>query len=174
MQFTQPIKDFESKYRSETNGRAKLRLHILLLRRQKYMQQEIAAIVHVTQGTVPNVCHRFTKEGWSSVHDKPRSGKPPKLTKKQLRILQKAMGKPIIEDTNIRGWFIKDVEHFIKKEFKTAHSRRHVERILHTIRMSWKVPRPKHQQQNPYAVGAFKKTSRGRPSLWLPVTKSSV
>ena len=156
MQFTQPIRYFESKYRSEANGRAKLRLHILLLRRQKYTQQEIAAIVHVTQGTVSNVCHRFTKEGWSSVHDKPRYGKPSKLAKNQLKMLQKAMGKPIIEGENVRGWFIKDVEHFIKKEFKTTHSRRHVERILHNIRMSWKVSRPKHQQQNPYAVGAFK------------------
>ena len=173
MELTIYLHEFEKRYRFEKNSRAKQRLHILLLRRQKYTQQEIAAIVRVTQGTVSNVCRRFKKEGWSSVHDKPRDGRPTFLNSKQKALLQRHMRKDIVEGNIRRGWQTKDVSSLLKKEFKIKFSQRHVRRVLHEIGMSWKVPRPEHKNRDEKEVRTFKKTSPGRYCLWRMSTKSS-
>lgn len=166
MGFEIPLKEFEKRYKDEKDARAKIRLQILLLRKKKYTQQNIAASTQVTQGTVSNVCKGFLKEGWQSVYDKPRSGKPAALTTKHKEQLQKAMSEEFVHGNIRRGWQTKDVRAFIKEHFNQSFTPRHTRRIMHQLGMSWKVPRPKHQRQNPQAVAHFKKNSKGRSCLW--------
>lgn len=171
--FNIPLKEFERRYKYEKETRAKIRLQILLLRKKKYTQQEIAASTYVTQGTVSNVCKRFLKEGWDSVYDKPRSGKPAALTKKQKEQLLFAMQEEIVNGKVHRGWQTKDVRIFIKEQFKQEYTPQHTRRIMHKLGMSWKVPRPQHQRQNPEDLARFKKNSRGRSCLWQMNMRSS-
>lgn len=173
MLFSVPLKVFEKKYRSEKNSRAKMRAHVLLLRRQKYTQPEIAAIVRVSQGTVSNICQRFEKMGWQSIYDKPRKGRPALITRSQKEELRAAMQHEFVDGDIRRGWLTKDVCQLLKEKHNVNFSQRHIERIMHELRMSWKVPRPEHKNRDEKAVRTFKKTSRGRPCLWHPITKLS-
>jgi transposase len=173
MSFDYSLKEFEKRYKNEKNARAKIRLQILLLRKKKYTQQDIAASTNITQGTVSNVCNRFIKEKWSSIYDKPRSGKPAALNKKHQEKLKKAMSEEFISGNVHRGWQTKDVRTFIKEQFNHSFTPRHTRRIMHQLGMSWKIPRPKHKRQNPQAVTDFKKNSRGRSSLWQMNMNSS-
>lgn len=173
MIFRTPVSEIEYCYKTEKNARAKQRLHVLLLRAKKYRQEDIAELVCVTQGTVSNVCARFKKFGLDSVYDKPRSGRPSKLTKVEKEKLVKRMSKPYAKGSVRRGWHIKDVMNIIRKEFKKDLSMRQVERTLHVMNMSWKVPRPEHKMRDEKAVHDFKKTSRGRYCLWELNMKSS-
>ena len=174
MSFTMPLAVFEKNYRSEKNSRAKQRVHALLLRRQKYTQKEISELLCVTQGTVSNICRRFENKGWQSIQDKPRSGRPARMTNTQKESLKKSMNAEIVDGDTRRGWQTKDVRIFMRDRFGVKFTDQHLRRIVHEVGMSWKVPRPEHKNRNERAVSIFKKTSRGRPSLWLPVTKSSV
>lgn len=169
-----PLSTFKKKYRSEKDVRAKVRAHVLLLRRQKYTQKEIAAIVHITQGTVSNICQRFENEKWNSLYDKPRDGRPSALSNTEKEKLRALMQKEFIDGETRRGWQTKDVRIFIKQSFNINYTQRHISRIMHELGMSWKVPRPEHKNRDEKAVRTFKKTSRGRPSLWRPITQSSV
>ena len=171
--FNIPVKEFENKYKQEKEIRAKIRLQILLLRKKKYTQQEIAVSTSVTQGTVSNMCKRFLKEGWNSVYDKPRSGKPAALNKKQKEQLRLAMREELVNGKIHRGWQTKDARIFIKEQFKQEYTPRHIRRIMHQLGMSWKVPRPQHQRQQPGSLAYFKKNSRGRSYLWQMNTNSS-
>ena len=173
MNFNQPIQQFEMHYKKEKDARAKTRLHVLLLRRQKYLQQEIAAITRITQGSVSNICRRYLKEGWGSVYDKPRDGRPALLTKAQKEILKEKMKNEIVEGKIHRGWQTKDVRSFLKEQFNRTFTVQHTRRIMHKIGMTWKVPRPQHKNQNEKDVNTFKKTSPGRYCLWQMSTKSS-
>lgn len=173
MSFQLSLRDFEVRYKKEKDVRAKMRLHVLFLRRQKYDQKEIAAIVRVTQGTVSNICRRFLKEGWNSVYDKPRSGKPGQLTSGQKEEVRAAMQHEFIDGEIRRGWLTKDVKRLIKEEYQVNFTQRHVSRLMHELKMSWKVPRPEHKNRDEKAVRAFKKTSPGRPCLWHPITRLS-
>ena len=174
LNFSQPINLFEKRYWKEKNVRAKTRLHVLLLRRQKYTQPEIAAIVHVTQGTVSNICRRFLKEGWDSVYDKPRDGRPSWLTNEQKSSLRELLSHEFVDGETRRWWQTKDVLRLVDEKFGVKYSQRKVRDLLYELRMSWKVPRPQHMGRDEEAVHTFKKTSRGRPSRWLPLIKSSV
>lgn len=174
MNFNQPLRKFELQYKKEKNARAKTRLHILLLRRQKYTQPEIATMIHMTQGSVSNICRRFLKEGWNSVYDKPRDGRPSRLTIQQKKTLQDLLSHEFIDGEIRRGWQTKDVIKLVKDKFNVTYSQRKVRDIFYELKMSWKVPRPKHNNRDEKAVNTFKKSSRGRPSLWHPITKSFV
>jgi transposase len=173
MEFRLPVREFENRYKREKNSRAKTRLHILLLRRQNYTQQEIAAIVHVTQGTISNVCRRFLADGWPSVHDKPRTGKPSRLTAEQKAALRARLAHEFVDGKNRRGWQTKDVRNVLKNEFHTTLSAWQIRRLMHSFQMSWKVPRPEHKNRDSNAVDNFKKSSRGRSSHWRMISKSS-
>jgi transposase len=173
MDFNQSIQQFEMRYKKEQNVRAKTRLHVLLLRRQKYSQQEIAAITRITQGSVSNICRRYITEGWNSVYDKPRDGRPARLTKAQKEILRKKMCDEIADGEIRRGWQTKDVRLFLKEQFNRTFTVQHTRRIMHKMGMTWKVPRPQHKNQNKKDVITFKKTSPGRYYLWQMSTKSS-
>lgn len=173
MNFDKPMIEFEKRYKIEQNARAKIRLHVLLLRRQKYSQQEIAAISSITQGSVSNICRRYLKEGWGSVYDKPRNGRPTQLTKAQKEMLREKMKNEIVDGKTHRGWQTKDVRSFLKEQFNKTFTVQHTRRIMHNIGMSWKVPRPQHKNHNEKDVRTFKKTSPGRYCLWQMSTKSS-
>ena len=172
MGFNQPIGEFEMRYKKEKNARVKTRLHVLLLRRQKYSQQEIAAICRITQGSVSNICRRYLKEGWDSVYDKPREGRPARLTKVQKEMLREKMRDEIVDAKIRRGWQTKDVRSFLKENFNRTFTVQHTRRIMHNLGMSWKVPRPEHKNRDEKAVRTFKKTSAGRYCLWRISTKS--
>jgi transposase len=173
MDFRLPMREFEARYKKEKNARAKTRLHILLLRRQKYTQQEIAVTVHVTQGTISNVCRRYFKEGWSSVYDKPRSGKPSRLTVQQKSVLRERLAHEYVDGKVRRGWQTKDVRNVIKQDFGKTLSPWQTRRVMHSFKMSWKVPRPQHKNRDQALVDNFKKSSRGRSCQWQMSTKSS-
>ena len=173
MDFNQPIRQFEMRYKKEKDARAKIRLHVLLLRRQKYTQPEIAAMVYVTQGTVSNICRRFLKEGWASVYDKPRDGRPSRLTPQQKNSLKELLSNEFVDGEIRRGWQTKDVTNLVKEKFSVKYSQRKVRDLLYELKMSWKVPRPEHKNRDEKLVRTFKKTSRGRPSLWRMTTQSS-
>jgi len=173
MDFNQPIQEFEIRYKKEKDARAKTRIHVLLLRRQKYTQPEIAAMVHVTQGTVSNICRRFLKEYWASVYDKPRDGRPSRLSPQQKKSLKKLLSHEFIDGEIRRGWQTKDVTNLIKEKFSVRYSQRKVRDLFYELKMSWKVPRPEHKNRDEKLVRTFKKTSRGRPSLWQMTTQSS-
>lgn len=173
MIFQPTLSEMEHRYRHEKNARAKQRLHMLLLHTKKITQQDIARLVCVSQGTVSNVCARFKKSGFDSVYDKPRSGRPAKLSLAEKEELKKRMSREYVKGKIRRGWHIKDVMTVLNKEFKKDYSMRQAERILHNMKMSWKVPRPEHKLRDEKAVYDFKKTSRGRFCLWQMNTKSS-
>lgn len=173
MDFNQSISVFEKNYRKEKNARAKTRLHVLLLRRQKYTQSEIATMVHMTQGSVSNICRRFLKEGWNSAYDKPRDGRPSRLTPAQKDSLRKLLSHEFIDGEIRRGWQTKDVTNLIKEKFNVKYSQRKIRDLLYELKMSWKVPRPEHKNRDEKAVRNFKKSSPGRLCLWRMNTQLS-
>lgn len=66
----------------EHKARAITRCRILLLADKKgksKSDREIVEVLGVSPATVFNVRRRFRQEGISSIHDKPRSGQPPKF-----------------------------------------------------------------------------------------------
>jgi transposase len=169
--FRLSVREFEDRFKSEKDVRAKTRLHILFLRRRNQTQQNISELLGVSQGTVSNVCNRFLERGFDSVYNRPRSGRPSQLTRKQKELLKKEMSKEVIDGENRRGWQTKDVRSLLKKRFDQTFTVQHTRRIMHNLGMSWKVPRPMHINRDEKAVARFKKNSNEKSFLWQMNTK---
>jgi len=60
--------------------RARVRAHRLLLSEQRMKSKEIAKIYQVDRDTVATWIKQWEQMGVESLYDKPRSGRPPKLT----------------------------------------------------------------------------------------------
>jgi len=53
--------------------------------------QEVAKVLGICVDTVTDWKHRWALEGLKSLEDKPRSGRPPTVTRKYLRLLEEAV-----------------------------------------------------------------------------------
>ena len=85
MRYVPPLIDterdlLENTMTHDTSPRARARAHSLLLSSQGLMIKEITKIYPVDRDTVSTWIRKWEHDGPASLHDKPRSGRPPKLT----------------------------------------------------------------------------------------------
>ena len=116
-----------------------------------------ALFVHIT--TVQSWLNRFRKEGLLGLQEKPRSGRPHKLTKDQLTRLpcllndltsQKAGGR-------VKG---KEIQAAIQEQFGVNYNLSSLYFLMHRQGWSWVTARSKHPQSDIEAQEAFKRTLR--------------
>src|SRR5438876_421545 len=67
-------------------NRARARAHSLLLSGQGMTINAIAKIYHVDRDTVSTWIKKWAHQGEGSLHDQPRSGRPPKLTPEEQEL----------------------------------------------------------------------------------------
>jgi transposase len=70
----------EKTMKNDASSRARARAHGLLLSGQGVTINEIAKIYQVDRDTVSTWITKWERQGAASLHDQPRSGRPPKLT----------------------------------------------------------------------------------------------
>ena len=70
----------------DTSPRARARAHSLLLSAEGMTIKEISKIYQVDRDTVSTWIRKWEREGPASLHDHPRSGRPPKLTPEEQKL----------------------------------------------------------------------------------------
>ena len=85
MRYVHPLLDtqrdrLEHTMTHDTSPRARARAHSLLLSAEGMTIKEISKIYQVDRDTVSTWIRKWEHDGPASLHDKPRSGRPPKLT----------------------------------------------------------------------------------------------
>ena len=85
MRYVHPLTDehrniLEKTMKNDASPRARARAHSLLLSVQSVTINEIAKIYQVDRDTVSTWITQWEHQGEGSLHDQPRSGRPPKLT----------------------------------------------------------------------------------------------
>ena len=118
-------------------------------------QQEIAELLNCNQSSVSRFLRKYERKG--VVQNLPRSGRPTKLTKKNLSQLRdKILAK--IKDANNEFCSVstKQVGNIIRQEIGETYSLRHVERTMHKLGFSLITPRPQHIRHDQEKVDAFR------------------
>jgi len=72
--------------KNDASPRARARAHSLLLSGQGMTINAIAKIYHVDRDTVSTWIKKWAHQGEGSLHDQPRSGRPPKLTPEEQEL----------------------------------------------------------------------------------------
>jgi transposase len=113
--------------------------------------------------TLRDWVHRYNAEGIAGLVDRPRPGRPPRLSPAQVEALVAIVetGPDIAVDGVVR-WRCVDLKGVVADRFAVALSERQVGRILNRQGYTRLKPRPRHPKADEAAQAAFKKTSPRR------------
>lgn len=128
---------------------------IVKLHKKGKKQEEIAGLVGCSQPTV----HKWIKvsKRGLTLKSMPRSGRPTKLTKKNLALLKnKILAKVKAANKKYCSVSTKQVSNIIRQEIGETYSIRHVERIMHKLGFSLITPRSQHVRHDQEKVDKFR------------------
>jgi transposase len=138
---------------SATDWREGRRLRGWELHQQGWNQQQIAAALGVTQGTVSKWLHCGHTLGVAALRRKQARGRTPRLTTAQLARLPDLLHQGA-EAFGFRGalWTRARVAEVIKRTFGVSYHVAHISRLLKCIRWSRQQPIRRARQRNEAAI----------------------
>ena len=118
-------------------------------------QQEIADLLDCNQTSVGRLLRKYKRKG--TIKNLPRSGRPTKLTPRNLMRLKDDISIKIKEENNeYCSVSTKEISNIIHKKMGETYSLRHVERIMHKLGFSLITPRPQHIRHDQDKVDKFR------------------
>ncbi len=109
--------------------------------------------------TLRDWVHRYNAEGVEGLCDRPRSGRPPRLSEAELVELAGLVETgPDLAVHGVVRWRCVDLQGEIKARFGIEISERHVGRLLKQLKFNRLSVRPRHPKADEAAQQAFKKT----------------
>ena len=152
------VPELKQRAAKETQARQRTRLLVALHRKQGLSIDKIAEAVQMHRRSVQDILHRFIKRGMHAAESLPKTGRPKRLKRSQLRDLrERLLRSPATNGFNEGFWSTRLVLALVKREYRVEYDASHLRRLLHELGFSVKTPRPKHYKSSPTKVAAFKK-----------------
>ena len=164
------LDELRTLYRTEANARMARRIQAIWLARQGQTCQEIMGVTGAAQRTVFGWIAKYNRGGIDELLDRPRSGRPAFLNaQQQKQLAQRIQAGPREEDI-VSVFNASTIDELVQKEFGVLYSLRGVQVLLGRLGFSYQCPRPVHENGDPQAQDAFKKTF---PKGWKPSPPST-
>lgn len=133
------LKEFD---REIGNSRVHTRVHAILLSRKGYNIRQISQIVDLAPTYLGEWFNRYEREGVTGLLDRPRSGRPAKITQSHIRLMLEAVEKsPRLYGFNRSNWSGRLLAQYLKKRIKREISQDWVRLLL--IRFGFRCGRGK-------------------------------
>lgn len=140
-----PLRKLKKMYEKEKNPKAKLRLLAAIKRQEEMSVDAIAISLHIPKRTIHGWLWKLVKKGLDGIYDKKQTGRPAKLTKKDMKNLRKDLIKGPKEcGFSSEIWTTKMIREYVKRKFKTEFVNRHMSRIMKKVDFTYRKPRIKH------------------------------
>jgi transposase len=150
--------------RLERDGRVSARLLALANALEGIPREEAARLAGMTGQTLGDWVHRYNAEGLKGLEDRPRSGRPPRLSEGQQAALRGLVLKgPNMERDGCAAWRIRDLCGLVERRFAVRYGESGMLRLLKGLDLSWQKARPVHPEADPKARARFKKPARRAP-----------
>lgn len=168
------LKQLKVMYKKENNAKAKVRLLAAIYRKQKKSLDEISELLNMPRMTIHDCLMRFQNRGIEAKDSIKQTGKPPTLTKKQMKSLVKDLERgPKYNKNGL--WSTKEVNELLKDNYNVNFVNQHVWRIITGLGFTLQRPRKKHYKSaSPREMQEFKKklkenpdTIKRRDLLWV-------
>ncbi len=117
---------------------------------------EVARLTGYTPVQVSRIRRRFVEEGLAGLIDRPRSGRPAKLSKAQRRDLVQALkrGAQAAGFPTAR-WTLRRVQQVIAREFGVVYHPQYLNRLLRRLGWSWQQPLPRATERDEELIRAW-------------------
>lgn len=111
--------------------------------------RELEDLYHTSFKQICNWADRFDMEGVEGLANKPRNGRPAKLTCDQLSKLKESLlKKPEVFGYNTATWSGPLVRDYIEKEFAVAYKQANVYNLMHSLGFSYQRTKGKYPEQD--------------------------
>ncbi len=128
---------------------------------------DAAKVGGMDRQTLRDWAHRFNAEGPEGLTDRPRAGRPRRLTEAQMEELAEIVEtSPDPATDGVIGWRRIDLKRVIEERFGVVYSERAVSDLLAKLAFSYISGRPRHPRQDQRVLDGFKKTfpARSQPT----------
>jgi len=138
----------EELYRTSKVFRLRSRAQMVLLSHKGYKSSEIAEIVFLEQRSVQRWIKRYIAEGIEGLHDAPRSGAPPRVTKEYIdQLLQSVRQRPRSLDLPFSMWTCERLSDYMAEQTGIRIQRRAVNKYLNANGIV--LSKPQHKISSP-------------------------
>jgi transposase len=151
------IKRLKRDMRLKANVDARDRIHAVILAMKGHTVRDIGERLAYAPSWVNKWVRRYSEEGWAGLWDRSRSGQPQKLTAEQQEELEKIISRGPLPEENLSRYRAKDLKKILKVKFKADYSLSGVKALIHRLGFSSIKPRPRHPQNDPEAMQAWKR-----------------
>ena len=128
---------------------------ILKLHSEGKKQENIASILGCSQPKVSFWIRRYKNTG--KLNNKPRPGRPTRLTKEKLSSLKKIIINRMLKaNEKHSGVTSKEIKEIVEKEIGKKYTLRHIQRLLHKMQFSMITPRVSHIRKDPEKIKQFR------------------
>ena len=152
--------DFKPLIAKETNGRMRVRLMALSHIKEGANNSQVAKNLHISRRIVNHWVKSFYAHGLEGLKEKPRPGRPCRLSEAQLAQLTEYISNNSIKE---KGGRLKaqTIITYIAQKFNLNYRVSNIYRLLHQLGFSWITSRSKHPKQSEEVQEDFKKIRNG-------------
>lgn len=168
------IASLKKRAANEHNAKTRIRLLVAVQRKKGHTLESIAESLSLPKSTAQGILYRLRDNGIGSAHAIIQSGRPKRLTGKQLSNLRNAIIKPPKNNGFSEGfWNTRMVLELVKRKYGISYTGEHMTRMLAKIGYSYKKPRITNPRRaSDEEVNEFKKKPVVR--CWLPNEKAAL
>lgn len=123
-------------------GRVALRAQMILLSARGFSVPDIANIQDTSDVTLYNWLDRFDAEGPAGLYDRPREGRPPKVTEHIEEVVEETMSQPPTEQNyNFTYWTVPLLVEHLKRTVQESFCAETIRTLLHRLGFRCRRPR---------------------------------
>jgi transposase len=132
------------------------RVQAVVLAKQGWTAQGVAEALGCSPKAVKNWVAQYNRGGIPALHDRPRSGRPPRLAPQELPRLRQRLDAPPRPEDGVCALRGRDVRRILEQEFGVLMSLQAVYDLLARMGYTSLMPRPQHEEANPEVQAFFK------------------
>ena len=142
--------------KTERSKRLAVRIQAVALAKQGFSCPKIVQITGYSARSIQRWIARYNQTGIKGLIDKPRTGRPTKLSvDKQEQFCERVDAGPSDATATLYG---RNIQQILEMDFGVIYTLDGVYKLLHRLGYSCLKPRPRHQKADPQLQQAFKKT----------------
>jgi transposase len=152
--------DLRRRAARERDLRAAMRLLAIANALEGMPRAEAARLAGMERQALRDAVLRFNAEGPDGLHDRPRPGRPERLSEgKQAALKAHILRGPRPERDGVSAWRLVDLREHVEGRYGVRYSLWGLSCLLKRLNLSRQKTRPSHPKSDPAAQAAFKKAA---------------
>ena len=153
-----PAAELRRLARRERNRAAAARMQAIAGALEGMTRAEAARLAGMERQALRDAVVRYNAEGLAGLHDRPRSGRRPRLDEEQRAALrQMVLDGPEVEATGLSAWTLPELCRAVEERWGVTYHPSHMGKLMRRLGLSWQKARPSHPKADAAAREAFAK-----------------